>query len=199
MDLTKELVSDVNLQTIYKSLNSVAGAKMADDLTEVIKHFGGDHMATMLRVVGNNTQHLDEFAQGMNAMATVLRKHADGSAAAWQNVDLLAELKANPGDAADLIRQIGRVSKKVEDSAIKFGKQTANQYDVSRAIATSIGRVTDTAGNGYSLVANLAQLKQLTNDMETLVNVPAAGQLRKSIALIRRLRSDAVKTALGGQ
>jgi hypothetical protein len=135
----------------------------------------------------------------MNAMATVLRKHADGSAAAWQNVDLLAELKANPGDAADLIRQIGRVSKKVEDSAIKFGKQTANQYDVSRAIATSIGRVTDTAGNGYSLVANLAQLKQLTNDMETLVNVPAAGQLRKSIALIRRLRSDAVKTALGGQ
>jgi len=34
--------------------------------------------------------------------------------------------------------------------------------------------------------------------METLVNVPA-DQLRKSIALIRRLRSDTVETALPGQ
>jgi hypothetical protein len=184
VELANRLIGDDAFLQAYKRLAQVSGSKLADDLSTVIDHFGIDNAVRMLK---RGDSSVFEFGDGLNAMAAAIRRHMPGTGG-WQNTALLDSLKGDPEKAAEIMMSIGRTSRKVIESAERFGSQVAGESDVSQALGVVIGR-TGRGHGDHSFVTSIEELQNFANDLETIMDVGAAG-IRNSIALIRRFRSD---------
>jgi hypothetical protein len=187
-DVAKKLKADEAFNTKYLDLARINGSKFADDVFEIGQAFGVDTLVDMVKAADSS---LEDFGAGLNAMATAIRRQGGGEA--WNNVDLIASLKASPANAAEIFTSFGSVSRKVQEAGQRFGKGVAGESDVSQAIALVIGRTS--ANGGHSFTKNIDQLRNFSDDLKTITNFDPLDprdieKMRSGIALIRRFRSD---------
>ncbi|MEM9828641.1 MAG: hypothetical protein AAF958_18790, partial [Planctomycetota bacterium] len=193
IDLTGKLVSDADLRRIWKTLSDNGHSDLAKQVETLIEQIDGEHVADLLRAVGNSTSALDEFGEGLKVFTDAMRRLSDQGDGF--NDALLAGMKGDPTTAAEVIRSLGRSMKKYGDAGQAYGSKLAKQDDLERAVMTMVGRV---HGTSHHMITNVTQLKQFADDIEEVLSV-GPENIRKSISLIRRLRSDSSRTAVGGQ